>query len=83
MTCLIQYKILREINTDPQRRCYNGCHAKSELIWSNWQDLESEIKSEDVENRLTFWKELNDYAVSQRGETDTKKQFRVIQGDPT
>lgn len=22
-----------EVNTDPQRRCYNGCHASSELRW--------------------------------------------------
>lgn len=26
-----------EYNTDPQRRCYNGCHASSEVVWSEWE----------------------------------------------
>lgn len=52
------------INTDPQRRCYNGCHAKSELVWSQWEV----VTYNGNEEKLTFWKELNDYAVSQRGE---------------
>lgn len=28
-----------EVNTDPQRRCYNGCHARSEMVWTAWADL--------------------------------------------
>ena len=52
------------INTDPQRRCYNGCHAKSELVWTAWEVLDSN----GTEQKLTFWRELNDYAISQRGE---------------
>ena len=52
------------INTDPQRRCYNGCHAKSELVWTAWEVLDSN----GTEQKLTFWRELNNYAISQRGE---------------
>ena len=52
------------INTDPQRRCYNGCHAKSELVRTAWEVLDSNGN----EQKLTFWRELNDYAISQRGE---------------
>ena len=25
------------INTDPQRRCYNGCHFSSETHWEPWE----------------------------------------------
>ena len=27
------------VNTDPRRRCYNGCHAKSETLWSDWEEV--------------------------------------------
>lgn len=64
------------INTDPQRRCYNGCHAKSELIWTDWEVLESFISDSKIEAKLKFQKELNDYAVSQRGES-ARREFKV------
>ena len=62
------------INTDPQRRCYNGCHYSSELIWTPWEVLEYDIKPD----RIKFWEDLNKYAVSQRGE-EAKREFRVIE----
>lgn len=58
----------RLINTDPQRRCYNGCHFSSKLVWTPWEVFDSNVKPEKVEDTLKFWRELNDYAVSQRGE---------------
>jgi hypothetical protein len=64
-----------EANTDPQRRCYNGCHAKSELRWTNWESLTSNVRAEDVTRQLEFWRELNDYAVSQRG-VSAKCEFK-------
>ena len=63
------------INTDPQRRCYNGCHAKSELVWSQWEV----VNYNGNEEKLTFWKELNDYAVSQRGE-GARREYK-LEGD--
>ena len=38
--------------------------------------LESEIPEEEVEERLAFWIDLNNYAVSQRGESSRNK-YRV------
>lgn len=66
-----------EVNTDPQRRCYNGCHFSSELIWTAWESLNSGVSAETVESKLTFWRELNDYAVSQRG-ASARCEFRAV-----
>lgn len=57
------------VNTDPQRRCYNGCNFSEELQWTGWDIIDFSIPEERLEARLTFWRELNDYAVSQRGES--------------
>lgn len=73
---VIMMRRLYEVNTDPQRRCYYGCHAKSELIWSEWEELERTNK-EKAQKRLEFWKNLNDYAVSQRGKANTLCEFRL------
>jgi len=62
------------VNTDPQRRCYNGWWYSLELQWTNWEVLETGIK--DGERRLTFWRELNDYAISQRGES-ARAEFKI------
>lgn len=76
---IISYRKRRLINTDPQRRCYNGAHFKSELIWTNWECLETTTK-EKQEERLKFWRELNDYAVSQRGGS-AKAEYKVEEGE--
>ena len=66
------------VNTDPQRRCYNGAHAKSELQWPAWWDLAYGVKEDDLERSLTFWRELNDYAISQRGE-GARSEFDAVE----
>ncbi len=75
------YKVMRrsqiEVNTDPQRRCYNGCHFSSELVWTAWESLDSGLSLEKAEHQLKFWRELNDYAISQRGES-ARKEFKII-----
>lgn len=73
----IECRKLVEVNTDPQRRCYNGCHASSEMLWTPWDWLELDVDEDKVEQRLAFWRELNDYAVSQRGES-ARCEFRAI-----
>ncbi len=65
-----------EINTDPQRRCYYGVHAKSEWVWTNWDWLEWDVPSDRVEFRLEFWRDLNAYAVKERGKS-ALKEFRI------
>jgi hypothetical protein len=73
----IQYRKWIEVNTDPQRRCYNGCHAKSEMQWTAWGDLETNLTA-NITDRLKFWKELNEYAVKSRGKINTLQEYRVI-----
>lgn len=71
---MIQTRKQLLVNTDPQRRCYNGCHAKSELQWTAWAELCS-TTSEKAEDRLKFWRSLNAYAVSQGREIT---EYRAI-----
>lgn len=66
-----------EVNTDPQRRCYNGAHARSEMQWTEWDWLELRVPEDIIDARLKFWRELSDYAVSQRGETG-RSEYRAI-----
>lgn len=73
---VIVTRILREVCTDPMRRCYYGVFAKSEMQWSDWF-IHEYVKEEDIERRLQFWRELNDYAVSQRGENG-KSEYKVV-----
>ena len=81
MSLVIQMRSRELINTDPQRRCYNGAHFSSKLVWTEWEDLEymKYLKpGTDPQDRLRFWRELNDYAVSQRGES-ARREFRLIE----
>jgi len=73
----IEARVRLTLNTDPQRRCYNGCHAKAEKRWTGWEILEIGISSNRVDGRLKFWRELNAYAVSQRGK-GARTEFRVV-----
>lgn len=42
-------------NTDPLRRCYNGCHFSSVTEWSNWSEICSYRTLVDAEgSRQTF-----------------------------
>jgi hypothetical protein len=66
------------VNTDPLRRCYNGCHFSSALQWLPWAPLELEVKEEDVKRKLAYWRSLNDYAVSQRGES-AYSEFEAVE----
>lgn len=70
-----------EVNNDPQRRCYHGCHFSTELVWGPWEILEWPL-AEKAEERLKSWRELNDFAISQRGES-ARCEYEVLpMGDP-
>lgn len=73
----IQRRKRRLINTDPLRRCYDGCHFSSELVWGEWEDLAFDIPEENIEHKLSWWRDLNDYAAEERGET-AKCEFRAV-----
>lgn len=66
----------RLINTDPQRRCYNGAHFSSELVWTNWEEF-CYTTMERAEARLAYWRDLNDFAVSQRGE-EARSEYKLV-----
>ncbi len=74
---VIMMRDLRLVNIDPQRRCYNGCNFSEELQWQSWEVLEY-TKAEYVEERLKFWRDLNDYAVSQRGK-GAYTEFKAVE----
>jgi hypothetical protein len=76
---VIEKRDQREVNTDPQRRCYWGVHARSEMQWSPWETLESWPETaEKAEERLAFWSELNEYAVRHRGE-GARSEYRIVE----
>ncbi len=57
-------------------RCYNGAYFDAEYVWGPWETLERDLTPERAQDRLKFWQELNDYAVSQRGES-AKTEFKI------
>lgn len=71
----IMYRLRTVVNTDPERRCYYGVNFSEEVRWTNWSELER-VAAERAEARLTFWRELNDYAVSERGQS-AKREFKL------
>jgi len=77
---IIESRTRTLVNTDPQRRCYNGCHFSSELVWNSWEALNYGVTADTVEDKLNFWRDLNAYAVSQRGPS-ALKEFRAIPQD--
>lgn len=50
---------------DPQRRCYNGAFGAHHYESGPWERFESGV----TEDRVQFWRSLNDYAVSARGKS--------------
>lgn len=79
-TVMTRAKVL--VNTDPQRRCYNGAFASYRMDWGPWESLHSGLTKEKADDQLKFWIELNDYAVSQRGE-DSRREFKIVPNNKT
>lgn len=78
MLYAIETRLQVEVNTDPQRRCYNGCNFSSKVVWTAWEVLHSEVPKNEVERKLKFWRGLNSYAVSQRGKIGTLREYRAV-----
>jgi hypothetical protein len=74
-TVRIYGRDLIEVNTDPQRRCYDGCHARSEWHHTEWKLLVT-TTSDKAQESLDFWQSLNEYAVSQRGES-ARSEYKI------
>lgn len=72
-------------NNDPQRRCYNGVHFSTDSYMTKWEKFESSFgdkgwTKEEAEERLAFWVDLNDYAISCRGQ-GAKTEYRIVGKD--
>lgn len=76
----LYYRLRVVVNTDPLRRCYNGCRFSPEEQWSSWGFLEC-VPEDWLDRRMTFWKELNDYAVKERGES-ARREFKSVEVVP-
>jgi hypothetical protein len=78
MSFAIFFRKQQVMNTDPQRRCYNGCNFSDKIVWTGWEVLDRSSTRDLAECRVAFWKELNDYAVSQRGKS-ARKEFKIVE----
>jgi hypothetical protein len=57
-------------------RCYNGAYFDAEHRWGPFEELDRLDTMEEAERGKLSWVELNDYAVSQRGE-GSRHEFKI------
>ena len=74
----MQIQISRQYTELLDPRVYNGCAYKSKQSFRPFETLESGLSPEEVNQRLEFWVDLNNYAVSQRGKTSRNK-YRIVE----
>lgn len=46
-------------NTDPQRRCYNGCNFSEETVWTEWYKIADYRSREAAEGSVTTFQTIN------------------------
>lgn len=80
MQLILEQRYKRFVFDDPMRRCYNGAYGAHHYEWREWEVLESNVPPERVDDKLKFWREINDFSVSQRGES-AKREFRIKEED--
>lgn len=78
ITYVLESRRLLEVNNDPLRRCYDGCHFSTKKFWGPWQPL-CQVQEDRIEETLRYWRELNDFAVRERGPGNTKCGYRVVE----
>lgn len=47
------------VNTDPQRRCYNGCNFSEEFRWGEWYTVCRYASLEDAADSVRTFKAIN------------------------
>ncbi len=45
-------------NTDPQRRCYNGCNFSEETWWTEWSPLYDLSTEEEAKESVESWTKM-------------------------
>ncbi len=63
-------------NTDPLRRCYNGCHYSYEMVPKPWEVIYYNVDKKSAERKLKYFVDLNNYAVESRG-PNAKANFKI------
>ena len=46
----------RIVNTDPERRCYNGCNFSEAKVWSAWRPLYTLPTKEEADFGVANWR---------------------------
>ncbi len=59
-------------------RCYNGAYFDAEYVWGQWELLEYDLPPDKIDRRLEFWRDLNAYAVRERGESAIR-EFKAVE----
>ncbi len=57
------------INTDPQRRCYDGCNFSEKAVWSEWKHIVDLRSREEAEGWVRSSRLINpkrQYKVEER-----------------
>jgi hypothetical protein len=62
---MVRRKIVE--NTDPQRRCYNGCNFSERVYWSDWDDLLTYDTEKEARITAIQFQQIN-----------PKREYRVI-----
>jgi len=57
-------------------RCYNGAYFDAEHRWGQWEVLDRLPTQERADRAVAYWVDMNDYAVSQRGDS-AKREFKI------
>lgn len=47
------------VNTDPLRRCYNGCNFSEEHVWSGWRFIMPSPNKESAESSIATFQKIN------------------------
>ena len=47
------------VNTDPQRRCYDGCNFSEELRWSEWGFCGAHSERTSAEEAIAVFSKIN------------------------
>lgn len=47
------------INTDPQRRCYDGCNFSEETVWTEWYEVAAYKYLEDAKNAVATFQGIS------------------------
>jgi len=57
------------VNTDPQRRCYDGHHFSSKTVWTEWEDVCPYRFCQDAAQAVATFSSINpthEYKVEER-----------------